>query len=169
MSGTGAGQEGTRKCIAFLGDPFLFTRELLGHLTCSKVKGDQCLHATLQDPMRDQTLEHYRANLDQTAPNVEFYKREPSLKEIQEVVKASQPLDKATFLTNVARCRERMINCRHHYTDWQAGSVVMHRSKLDLYLVLVTTLAAAFCTSCRQDRDNSLRPTVEGNTIVQLG
>lgn len=79
-------RERTRKCTAFLANPFLFTRELFvskhsGRLTSSKEEVDHFLHATLQYPMRDQELEHQRAFLDQTAPKVKFDLKEPSLKE----------------------------------------------------------------------------------------
>lgn len=40
--------------------------------------------------MRDPELKQQRALLEQTAPKVEFNMREPSLKEIQEVVKAAR-------------------------------------------------------------------------------
>lgn len=61
-----------------------------GRLVCSKEEVDQFLHASLQDPRRDQDLRQQRALVDQLVPEVNFDVREPGLKEIQEVVRAAR-------------------------------------------------------------------------------
>lgn len=55
----------------------------------------------MQDPLRDQKLEHQRTFQDKTASKVKFIMKEPCLKEISEVVKQPEvapPLDQAAFL-----------------------------------------------------------------------
>lgn len=53
-------------------------------LMSSKEEVDQFLHASLQDPRRDQAL------FDQLVPEVNFDMRDPGLKEIQKVVRAAR-------------------------------------------------------------------------------
>ncbi|KAJ8359312.1 hypothetical protein SKAU_G00158370 [Synaphobranchus kaupii] len=82
------GRERARKRAAFIANPVGFTKQLLGdkrsgHLVCSREEVN-C------DPMREQELEPNRALISPAPPTAEFNQREPSLKEVEEVIKAAR-------------------------------------------------------------------------------
>ena len=88
-------KERARKRTAFLSNPFGFVKKLLGdkrsgHLSCSQEEVDQFLSNTLSDPQRDQALGPQKALIKLPPPKVDFNPREPSLKEVQEVVKRTR-------------------------------------------------------------------------------
>ena len=82
----------TRKCTAFLANPFRFTKQLLGQkhsspLACSKEDTDNLniLQNTYSDAARGEDLGESTALINPRGPTTE----EPSWKEIQSVVKAA--------------------------------------------------------------------------------
>ncbi|KAJ8333497.1 hypothetical protein SKAU_G00415050 [Synaphobranchus kaupii] len=88
------GRERARKRAAFIANPFGFTKQLLGdkhsHHVCSREEVNRFLQDTLSDPMREQELEPNRALISPAPPTTEFNQREPSLKEVEEVIKAAR-------------------------------------------------------------------------------
>ncbi|CAJ1076456.1 uncharacterized protein LOC119779116 [Xyrichtys novacula] len=88
-------KERARKRTAFLENPFGFTKQLLGQkrsgqLSCSKAEIDHHLDTTLRDPSREQELGNCQSLIDPPEPMLDFDEREPSWKEIQEVVKKAR-------------------------------------------------------------------------------
>lgn len=78
----------------FMANPFGFTRKLLGdkcsdQLACSAEEVNAFLHDTLGDPMREQELEPNRALINPAPPTTMFDLREPSLKEVEEIINAA--------------------------------------------------------------------------------
>ncbi|XP_067280778.1 uncharacterized protein [Pseudorasbora parva] len=79
----------------FIANPFGFTKQLLGkkrsgRLTCSKVEIDRHLRDTFCDRSREQDLGHCQHLIDPPAPTLDFDGKEPSWKEIQEVIKTAR-------------------------------------------------------------------------------
>ncbi|XP_067284127.1 uncharacterized protein [Pseudorasbora parva] len=88
-------KERARKRAAFIANPFGFTKQLLGkkrsgRLTCSKVEIDRHLRDTFCDRSREQDLGHCQHLIDPPAPTLDFDRKEPSWKEIQEVIKTAR-------------------------------------------------------------------------------
>lgn len=84
-----------RKRPAFIANPFGFTKQLLWqkrsqHLTCSKEGEDLYLHNTISYSERKQELGPLRALLEVSCPTVDFNTREPTWREVQEVVSAAR-------------------------------------------------------------------------------
>ncbi|KAL7876168.1 hypothetical protein AOLI_G00111310 [Acnodon oligacanthus] len=88
-------KERARKRAAFIANPFGFTKQLLGkkrngQLTCSKAEIDHHLRDTFCDRSREQDLGHCQHLIDPPAPTLDFDGKEPSWKEIQEVIKKAR-------------------------------------------------------------------------------
>ncbi|KAL7881484.1 hypothetical protein AOLI_G00083320 [Acnodon oligacanthus] len=88
-------KERTRKRAAFITNPFGFTKQLLGkkrngQLTCSKAEIERHLRDTFCDRSREQDLGHCQHLIDPPAPTLDFDGKEPSWKEIQEVIKKAR-------------------------------------------------------------------------------
>ena len=86
-------KERARKRTAFIANPFEFARKLLGEkrtgqLKCSRSTVNSFLHDTLSDPDREKDLGVNDSVFTSELPAVNFDMREPSLKEIQDVVQA---------------------------------------------------------------------------------
>ncbi|XP_023810165.1 uncharacterized protein LOC105353972 [Oryzias latipes] len=89
------GRERARKRAAFIANPFGFTKKLLGdkrsgQLECSTEEVNQFLQDTLSDPLREQELEPNKALIKPAPPTIEFNLTEPSLKEVEEIIKAAR-------------------------------------------------------------------------------
>lgn len=89
------GRERARKRAAFIANPFGFTKQLLGdkrsgRLECSIEEMNRFLQETLSDSLREQELESNKALISLDPPTSEFNLREPSLKEVEEIVKAAR-------------------------------------------------------------------------------
>lgn len=89
------GRERARKRAAFISSPFGFTKQLLGDkrggwLECSIEQVNHFLQDTVSDPLRDQELEPDKALISLDPPTTEFNLKEPSPKEVEEVVKAAR-------------------------------------------------------------------------------
>lgn len=88
-------KERARKRAAFISNPFRFTKQLLGEkrsgrLTCSKDEIDRHLRDTFCDRSREQDLGHCQDLIDPPIPTLGFDVKEPSWKEIQEVIKKAR-------------------------------------------------------------------------------
>ncbi|XP_049336392.1 uncharacterized protein LOC125802421 [Astyanax mexicanus] len=88
-------KERARKRAAFIANPFGFTKQLLGdkrsgQLECSIEQVNHFLQDTVSDPQRDLELEPNKALIRPDLPTMEFNLKEPSLKEVEEVVKAAR-------------------------------------------------------------------------------
>ncbi|KAL7869586.1 hypothetical protein AOLI_G00135740 [Acnodon oligacanthus] len=86
-------KERARKRAAFIANPFRFTTQLLGkngQLTWSKAKIDHHLRDTFCDRSRKQDLGHCQHLIEPPAPTLDFDGKEPSWKEIQEVIKKAR-------------------------------------------------------------------------------
>ncbi len=88
------GRERARKQAAFIANPFGFTKQLLGdkrsgRIECSIEEVNRFLQNTESDSLRDQDLEPNKA-LISPPPTTEFNLRGPSLKEIEEIIKAAR-------------------------------------------------------------------------------
>ncbi|XP_061896833.1 uncharacterized protein LOC133645919 [Entelurus aequoreus] len=89
------GKEKARKRSAFIGNPFTFTKRLLGqkrsgHLACPVEEIDHHLNATFSDSSRDQELGPSEALVTPADPVSQFNSDEPTLAEVKEVVKAAR-------------------------------------------------------------------------------
>ncbi|KAJ8014696.1 hypothetical protein DPEC_G00018330 [Dallia pectoralis] len=89
-------KERVRKRAAFIANPFGFTKQLLGkkrsgQLTCSKAEIDCHLRDNFGDGAREQDLGNCQYLIDPPAPTLDFDGKEPSWKEIQEVIKKARP------------------------------------------------------------------------------
>lgn len=85
------GKERARKRSAFIGNPFGFTKKLLGqkrsgHLACPVEEIDNHLHATFSDTLRDLDLGPCRDLVVST----QFNSTEPTMKEVEEAVRAAR-------------------------------------------------------------------------------
>ncbi|KAL7833617.1 hypothetical protein AOLI_G00285770 [Acnodon oligacanthus] len=88
-------KERARKRAAFIANPFGFTKQLLGkkrngQLTCSKAEIDHHLRDTFCDRSREQDLGHCQHLIYPPTPTLNFNGKEPSWKEIQEVIKKAR-------------------------------------------------------------------------------
>ncbi|KAL4008901.1 hypothetical protein ACER0C_002753 [Sarotherodon galilaeus] len=89
------GRKRARKRAAFIADPFRFSKQLLGvkrsgQLEASAEEGNNFLHETMSDLLREQDLGPNEALINPAPPSVEFKLTEPSLKEVCEVIKAAR-------------------------------------------------------------------------------
>ncbi|XP_057679566.1 uncharacterized protein LOC130908003 [Corythoichthys intestinalis] len=89
------GRERARKRAAFIANPFRFAKQLLGdkrsgRLECTKEEVNRFLENTISDPLRGQELGPNRALISPAPPTAEFQLTEPSLKEVEEVIKAAR-------------------------------------------------------------------------------
>ncbi|XP_061920230.1 uncharacterized protein LOC133660667 [Entelurus aequoreus] len=88
------GRERARKRAAFIANPFWFAKQLLGdkrsgRLECPREEVNRFLQNTMSDPLRGQDLGPNRALISPAPPTAEFQLTEPSLKEVEEVIKAA--------------------------------------------------------------------------------
>ncbi|KAJ8333923.1 hypothetical protein SKAU_G00412420 [Synaphobranchus kaupii] len=95
QNGIGGGGERVGKHATFIANPFGFTKQLLGqkcsgHLECSKEEIDHHLRNTYSDNEREQDLGNYRALITPPEPTSEFNDKEPTLKEVQEIVRSAR-------------------------------------------------------------------------------
>ncbi len=89
------GEERARKRAAFIANPFQFAKKLLGdkrsgRLECPREEVDHFLQNNMSDPLRDQDLGPNSALIIPAPPTAEFKLTEPSLKEVEEVIKAAR-------------------------------------------------------------------------------
>ncbi|XP_077380867.1 uncharacterized protein LOC144020874 [Festucalex cinctus] len=89
------GRERARKRADFIANPFRFAKRLLGdkrsgRLECSSEEVNYFLRNTMTDPLREEELGHNKALISPAPPTVEFKVSEPSLKEVEEVIKAAR-------------------------------------------------------------------------------
>ncbi|XP_016087054.1 uncharacterized protein, partial [Sinocyclocheilus grahami] len=89
------GRERTRKRAAFIANPFGFTKQLLGdkrngRLECSIEEVNRFLQDTVSDSLREQDLEPNKALVSPAPPTTEFNLKGPSLKEVEEIIKAAR-------------------------------------------------------------------------------
>ena len=80
-------KERVRKRTAFLANPLGFTKQLLGQLTSPKSEIDSYLRDTISDATREQDLGQSKSLINPPAPTLDFKGKDPTLPEIQEVVK----------------------------------------------------------------------------------
>ncbi|KAJ8360173.1 hypothetical protein SKAU_G00166980 [Synaphobranchus kaupii] len=95
QNGIGGGGERARKHAGFIVNPFGFTKQLLGqkcssHLECSKEEIDHHLRNTYSNNAREQDLGNYRALITPPEPTSEFNDKEPTLKQVQEIVRSAR-------------------------------------------------------------------------------
>lgn len=89
------GKERARKRSAFIGNPFGFTKKLLGqkrsgHLACPVEAINQHLNATFSDASRDQELGPCKALVPPPEPVFQFNSAEPTVSEVKAAVKAAR-------------------------------------------------------------------------------
>lgn len=87
-------KEMARKSNAFIGNPFGFTKKLLGqkrsgHLACP-VEIDHHFHTTFDDTLRDHELGPCREVVAPPEPATQFNSAEPTLMEVKEAVRAAR-------------------------------------------------------------------------------
>ncbi len=83
------------KRAAFIANPFGFTKQLLGdkrsgRLECSREEVNSFLQDTVSDSLREHDLEPNKALISPAPPTTEFNLKEPSLKEVEEIIKAAR-------------------------------------------------------------------------------
>ena len=88
-------KERARKRTAFITNPFGFAKNLLGdkrngQLNCTANTVNAFLHDTLKDPEREENLGHNEQMIQPESPTTDFNMKEPSWKEIQDVVRAAR-------------------------------------------------------------------------------
>lgn len=89
------GKERARKRVAFISNPFGFTKKILGHkrsghLACTEEEVNKYLSTTYSDSARDKELGPCKTLITPPEPTLAFNTREPTLKEVEEVVKAAR-------------------------------------------------------------------------------
>ena len=89
------GRERARKCAAFISNPFGFTKKILGqkrsgHLACTENEVNKYLSSTYRDSAREEDLGPCRTLITPPEPTLAFNTKEPTLKEVEEVVKAAR-------------------------------------------------------------------------------
>lgn len=126
-------KERARKRADFISNPFTFSKKLLGDkrsgsLVCSAEEVNAFLHNTLSDPDRELELQPQKALIRPQLPSVVFALREPTLSEVQEVVKgartASAPGPSGVPYTVYKRCPQLL---RHL---WKILRVIWRRGKV---------------------------------------
>lgn len=88
-------RERARRRAAFLANPFKLTKDLLGQkrigrLTCSREAINDHLKSTYSDSRRDQPLGTCKALITPLEPTTDFDLKEPSLREVEEVVRRAR-------------------------------------------------------------------------------
>ncbi|XP_035990671.1 uncharacterized protein LOC118562404 [Fundulus heteroclitus] len=127
------GRERARKRAAFIANPFGFTKRLLGdkrsgRLECSIEQVNQFLQDTVSDPLRDQELEPNKALISPDPPTTEFNLKEPSLKEVEEVVKAARSASAPGPSGTPYLVYKRCPGIRRHL--WRIMKVIWRRGKV---------------------------------------
>ncbi|XP_075304756.1 retrovirus-related Pol polyprotein from type-1 retrotransposable element R2 [Odontesthes bonariensis] len=89
------GRERARRRAAFIANPFGFTKKILGqkrsgHLACTEDEVNNYLNATYSDNARKEDLGPCRTLITTPAPTSAFNIKEPTLKEVEEVIKAAR-------------------------------------------------------------------------------
>ncbi|XP_061589349.1 uncharacterized protein LOC133454644 [Cololabis saira] len=89
------GRERARRRAAFISNPFGFTKKTLGqkrsgHLACTEDEVNKYLSATYSDSAREKDLGPCRTLIAPPEPTSAFNTKEPTLKEVEEVVKAAR-------------------------------------------------------------------------------
>lgn len=89
------GKERARKRVALISNPFGFTKKILGqkrsgHLACTEEEVNKYLSTTYSDSARDKELGPCKTLITPPEPTLAFNTREPTLKEVEEVVKAAR-------------------------------------------------------------------------------
>ncbi|XP_073731592.1 uncharacterized protein [Misgurnus anguillicaudatus] len=89
------GKERVRKRVAFISNPFGFTKKILGQkrsgqLECTEEEVNKHLSATYSDSARDKDLGPCKKLITPPEPTSTFNTREPTLKEVVEIVKAAR-------------------------------------------------------------------------------
>lgn len=89
------GRERARKRAAFILNPFGFTKKILGqkrngHLACTEDEVNKYLSATYSDSAREEELGPCRTLITPPEPTSAFNTKEPTLKEVEEVIKAAR-------------------------------------------------------------------------------
>ena len=127
------GRERAKKRTAFIANPFRFSKQLLGdkrsgRLQCPREDVNRFLQNTMSDPLRGQDLGPNRALISPAPPTAEFKLTEPSLKEVEEVIKAarsaSSPGPSGVPYLVYKRCPKLL---RHL---WKALKVIWRRGKV---------------------------------------
>ncbi|XP_029688563.1 uncharacterized protein [Takifugu rubripes] len=127
------GRERARKRAAFIANPFRFSKQLLGdkrsgRLECSREEVNRFLQNTMSDPLRGQDLGPNRALISPAPPSAEFKLAEPSLKEVEEVIKAarsaSSPGPSGVPYLVYKRCPEILQHL------WKALKVIWRRGRV---------------------------------------
>ena len=88
-------RERAKKRTSFIANPFRFAKDLLGdkrsgRLECSSEEIDSYLSNIMRDPDREKDLDNNTSLIEPEAPSTEFDLREPSWKEVKEVVGAAR-------------------------------------------------------------------------------
>ncbi|XP_063050108.1 uncharacterized protein LOC134444859 [Engraulis encrasicolus] len=89
------GRERARRRAAFISNPFGFTKKILGqkrsgHLACTGEEVNTYLNATYSDDAREEELGPCRTLITPPIPTSAFNTKEPTFKEVEEVVKAAR-------------------------------------------------------------------------------
>lgn len=89
------GRERARRRAAFISNPFGFTKKILGqkrsgHLACTEDEVNKYLNATYSGSAREEDLGPCRTLITPPEPTSAFNTKEPTLKEVEEVVKAAR-------------------------------------------------------------------------------
>ena len=128
------GRERARKRATFIANPFGFTKQLLGdkrsgRLECSTEEVNHFLQDTVSDSLREQELEPNKALISPAPPTTEFNLREPSLKEVEEIIKAprsaSTPGPSGVPYLVYKRCPELLRIL------WKILKVIWRRGRVD--------------------------------------
>ncbi len=88
-------KERARRRAAFLANPYQLSKQLLGQkkggrLTCSKDEINNHIKCTFSDPKKDQPLDSCKALINPPEPVLRFNLKEPSLCEVEEVVRRAR-------------------------------------------------------------------------------
>ncbi|KAL0202317.1 hypothetical protein M9458_000335, partial [Cirrhinus mrigala] len=88
-------KERARRCAEFIANPFILTRRLLGQkrsgrLTCTQDEIDKYLSTSYSDTVRDQDLGPCSMLISPPEPSVAFNLKDPTLREVQKVVKVAR-------------------------------------------------------------------------------
>ncbi|XP_077372334.1 uncharacterized protein LOC144033646 [Festucalex cinctus] len=89
------GRERARRRAAFISNPFGFTKKILGqkrsgHLSCTEEEVNNYLNVSYSDSAREEELGPCRTLITPPEPIVAFNTKEPTLKEVEEVVRAAR-------------------------------------------------------------------------------
>ncbi|XP_051969484.1 LOW QUALITY PROTEIN: uncharacterized protein LOC127634119 [Xyrauchen texanus] len=125
-------RERARKRVAFIANPFKFTKELLGQkcsgqLICSQEEIDH-LKETYSNPAREQELGECSTLIDPPGPSVQFNMSELHLKEVREVVEkvraSSAPGPSGTSYKVYKNCPKLLLRL------WKILRVIWRRGRI---------------------------------------